>query len=523
MNLISNRELSWLSFNERVLMEATDLRNPLLERLKFIAIYASNMDEFFMVRVSGLREQVHAGYDEPDFSGLAPKEQLDKIHLRTRKLNDLQHSIFKQIREEMAKEGIHFPDIHLREHQDTLEAIFLDEILPVISPVTIDPSHPFPFIYSKRICLIVELEKARQIHFSMITIPETLRRVYKLRKGNVVNVFTVEDIIRHNLPLIFKGYKVCHAAIFRVTRDADLEATQEESADLLTSIEHSLSERKRGDINRMEVSHDISDTSIDFLKRMMSIPHEDIDYVDGYIDLTFLFGLSDMKDSLMFRPFRHRPIAGIDLKKDLFEQIKAKPVCFYRPFNSFAFVTELIAKAAVDDDVLAIKMTLYRSNQQSKIIAALLEAANRGKQVSVVVELKARFDEERNIEWAKNLEKAGCIVTYGIVGLKIHAKCMLIVRRENDRIVRYTHMATGNYNEITANIYTDIDLITANQEVGQDATQLFNYLMGFTEEEYWARMRIAPFTLREEVITMIDAEIGFAKKGKGYIVMKMNS
>ena len=248
-----------------------------------------------------------------------------------------------------------------------------------------------------------------------------------------------------------------------------------------------------------------------------------MDFVQVTISLTFLFNMSEIKESLMLPPIAHRPIKGINDTEDIFEQIKQRPVCFIRPFNSFSFVSDLISKAAVDDNVLAIKMTLYRTNKNSKIIASLLEAAKRGKQVSVVVELKARFDEERNIEWAKNLEEAGCIVTYGIVGLKIHAKCMLIVRREDDKIMRYTHMATGNYNEITANIYTDIDIITAHQDIGQDATQLFNYLMGFTEEAKWNRMRIAPFTLRKEVVAMIDKEIEFAKKDKAHIIMKMNS
>jgi polyphosphate kinase len=522
MNEISNRELSWLSFNERVLMEATDLRNPLLERLKFVAIYASNMDEFFMVRVSGLREQVHAGYEEPDSSGLSPKEQLSRIYQRTRKLGLLQHTIFNQIKDELANENILFPDCSQMDDHEALEAIFLDEVLPVISPVTIDPSHPFPFIYSRRICLIVELRRDDQLHFSLITIPETLRRVYKIRQGKSIYVFTVEDIIKFGLPLLFKGYEVLHADVFRVTRDADLEA-HEDSADLLASIQHSLSQRKRGDISRMEVSHDISDTSIDFLKRMMSIPHDDVDYVNGSIDLTFLFSLTELKASLMFPPLAQRPIAGVDTDQNIFEQIKAHPVCFFRPFNSFSFVSELIAQAAVDPDVLAIKMTLYRTNKNSKIIASLLEAAKRGKQVSVVVELKARFDEERNIEWAKNLEEAGCIVTYGIVGLKIHAKCMLIVRREDERIVRYTHIATGNYNEITANIYTDVDIISADQALGQDATQLFNYLMGFTEEGRWSRLRLAPFAMRQEIVQMIEAEMDFAKSGEGAIIMKMNS
>lgn len=518
-----NRELSWLNFNERVLMEAVDLSNPLLERLKFVAIFSSNLDEFFMVRVSGLREQVRAGYNKPDFAGLTPKQQLQEISSRTQRLTTLQQEVFAQTKEELSKEHIFFPDVNNKDFKDALEAIFLDEIMPVITPVTVDPSHPFPFIYSRRICLIADLKRGSQKHTSLIMIPETVRRVYKIRKGKSINIFLAEDIICKHLSMLLKGYEINNVSTFRVTRDADLDVTEEESADLLKAIEHSLSQRKRGDVNRAEVSHDIPESTLSFLEKMIGINHDDVDFVHGNIDLTFLFSLANMKESLTFPPLLQREIPSIKENTDIFEQIKQKPVYFFRPFSSFCFVSGLIARAAADDDVLAIKMTLYRTNSNSKIIASLLKAAGRGKQVSVVVELKARFDEERNIEWAKNLEEAGCIVTYGIVGLKIHAKCMLIVRREKDRIVRYTHIATGNYNEITADIYTDIDMITADEKTGRDATQLFNFLMGFTEEETWNVMKVAPFTLRQEVVSMIDQEIAFAKKGKGHIIMKMNS
>ncbi len=523
-NRIINRELSWLSFNERVLMEALDMSNPLLERLKFVAIFSSNLDEFFMVRVSGLHEQISAGYDKPDFSGLTPAQQLHEISTRTRRLNDLQQKIFTQLKAELEKEHIFFPEPSAKEFRDILESIFLDEIMPVISPVTIDLSHPFPFIYSRRMCMVVELTRKKKNYTSLIMIPETLRRVYRVRKGRGIYVFMVEDIISQHLSILLKGYDVKNVSFFRVTRDADLDVTAEESADLLRSIEHSLSERKKGDVNRVEVSTEMPPESLSFLERMVGFTTDEVDFVKGTIDLTFLFSMCDMKESLMFPPLKQRPLPRLASKKDIFDLIKEKPVYFFRPYNSFSIVSDLIATAAKDPDVLAIKMTLYRTNKNSQIIASLLEAARQGKQVSVVVELKARFDEERNIEWAKNLEEAGCIVTYGIVGLKIHAKCMLIVRREGERIVRYTHIATGNYNENTANIYTDIDLITAGDGMGRDATQLFNYLMGFTEEENWVRMRVAPFMLRSTVIEMINKEIEFAKSGEqAKIIIKVNS
>ncbi|MDR0454228.1 MAG: polyphosphate kinase 1 [Deferribacteraceae bacterium] len=523
-NKIINREVSWLNFNERVLMEALDENNPLLERLKFIAIFSSNLDEFFMVRVSGLYEQIDAGYDKPDLSGLTPGQKVQEIATRAKRLNDLQQTIFAQLKQELEKEHIFFPDPSDREFRDTLESIFLDDIMPVISPVTVDTSHPFPFIYSRRISIIVELTRNTKECVSLIALPETLRRIYKVRKRRNVYIFMVEDIIQQHISMLLKGYEIKNVSFFRVTRDADLDVTEEESEDLLSSIEHSLSERKRGEVIRAEVSSGMPQESLRFLEKMVGFNKNRVYFVNGAIDLTFLFGLCDLKESLMFPPLKQHPLAILNDKTNIFELIKEKPIYFFRPYNSFSLVAGLIANAAKDPDVLAIKMTLYRTNKNSRIIASLANAARQGKQVSVVVELKARFDEERNIEWAKNLEEAGCIVTYGIVGMKIHAKCMLIVRREEERIVRYTHIATGNYNEITANIYTDIDFITADDRIGRDATQFFNYLMGFTEEKKWSLMKIAPFMLRRTVVEMIDKEIEFAKSGQqAKIIIKINS
>ncbi|MDR2104599.1 MAG: polyphosphate kinase 1 [Deferribacteraceae bacterium] len=525
MSKIINRELSWLRFNERVLAEATDKRNPLLERLRFLAIFASNLDEFFMVRVSGLREQIDAGYNTPDPSGYVPTELLAAIMKLTSELTDFEERVFSELKTDLLGAGIFFPDLSEEIFSDTLETIFLDEIMPVITPVTIDPSHPFPFIYSRRLCIVAQTERKGKVYTSLIMIPETLRRVFRLKIGQSVYIFTVEDIIMKYLHILLKGYTVKAAGLFRVTRDADLDVAEEESADLLRSVEHLLSERKRGDVNRVEISGDISEQALELLSEKVDFELSDVQRVKSKIDLTFLFSLCDLKKELLFPPLAQRAIRRKPPESSgLFDIIKEKPLYFFRPYNSFSIVSELIAAAAVDEDVLAIKMTLYRTNTNSTIINSLLEAARRGKQVSVVVELKARFDEERNIGWAKNLEKAGCIVTYGIVGLKIHAKCLLIVRTEDEKIVRYTHAATGNYNEITANIYTDIDYITADEDIGRDATQLFNYLMGFTEENIWRVMKVAPFTLKDAVLEMIDREISFAKKGlDAEIIIKVNS
>jgi polyphosphate kinase len=524
MHKIINRELSWLNFNERVLVEGLNVENPLLERLRFIAIFSSNMDEFFMVRVSGLYEQLAAGYNVPDDSGLTPTMQLDEITKKTNRLTAFQQEIFASVKNALADVKIFFPEFSLDEFDDTLEAIFLDEVMPVISPVTIDPSHPFPFVYSRRMCMIVESVRDGKDTVSLIMLPETLRRVFRVRKGHSINIFLVEDIIAKYMPTLLKGYEVKNIGFFRVTRDAEMDITSDDSSDLLRAVEDLLSERKRGDVNRIEVRKGITDTALEFLKNNVEFGSSNVQIVDGPLDLTFLFSLCDLKEELTFPPLVQRRLNRLTDGKDIFELIKERPVYFFRPYNPFSVVTDFISQAAKDENVLAIKMTLYRTNKNSKIITSLLYAARNGKQVSVVVELKARFDEERNIGWAKELEEAGCIVTYGIVGLKIHAKCTLIVRKEGEKIVRYTHVATGNYNEITANTYSDIDLITADEDFGRDATQLFNYLMGFTEETHWRVMKIAPFSLRQAVLDMIDSEIAFAKKKKkAEISIKVNS
>ena len=523
MNKFNNRELSWLSFNERVLMEALDKDNPLLERLRFVAIFSSNLDEFFMVRVAGIQEQISANYEITDLSGLTPLEQLTQIKNTTNRLSMLRQNIFDSLKEELKSEGVYFADAYDEEYEGILEAIFLDEIMAVVTPVTIDLSRPFPFIYSKRICIIAELTRGEKSFISLIMLPETLRRIYRVRKGKNIAVFTAEDIIKKHLHLILKGYEIKTVSFFRVTRDEDL-GTEEESADLIKTVEHLISRRKRGDVSRIEVADGMPKSILHFLQKMVGFSGDEVQIVKGTLDLTFLTNLSGIRENLIFPKLVQKPVQSYSNEKDIFEQIRKGPLYFYRPYNSFSIVCDMIEKAAKDENVLAIKLTLYRTNKNSRIVASLLEAAKRGKQVSVVVELKARFDEERNIEWAKNLEKAGCLVTYGIVGLKVHAKCMLIVRREEDRIVRYTHIATGNYNEVTANVYTDVDLITADEELGADATQLFNYLMGFTEEQHWAIMKVAPFTLRGAVIGNIDNEIARAKAGeKAHIIMKLNS
>ena len=492
-----SRELSWLSFNERVLTEALDIHNPLMERLKFTAIFSSNMDEFFMVRVAGLVEQISAGYEKTDIAGYTPEEQIINCFFN--------------------------PDIIDEYYEDT-ENIFIDAIMSVVSPVTLDPAHPFPFIYNKRMTVIAALEKEGREYFSLIMLPENIRRYFVIHKGAKRIIYTVEEIIKKHIQKLFRGYNVKTVNVFRVTRNADIEMRSEEIADIILSMKDFLSRRVKGAVTRVEIEHNTPAYIVEFLQKMVNFKDMETQYVDGVIDLTFLFNLSSLIPSAQFSRHEQFIIPYNFESSDIFNKIKEQDILFFRPYYSFSAVSKLIATAAEDKDVLAIKMTLYRTNRDSSILASLVKAAKSGKQVSVVVELKARFDEERNIDWAKNLEDAGCIVTYGIAGLKIHAKCLLIVRREKDGIKRYTHIATGNYNENTAMQYTDVDLITSNDKIGRDAAQLFNYLMAYTDEQSWNCLSVAPFNLRENIYALFDNEIKMAKSGRqARIIMKMNS
>lgn len=522
---MTNREVSWLMFNERVVREALDKTNPLMERLKFVAIFSSNMDEFFMVRVAGLKNVVSAGYgDNNTTSGMSPEKQLDEISQSAHELTILQQEIFNVIQKELLAEKIVFNPPIDEALEEVSENIFVDEIMSVITPVTLDPAHPFPVIFNRRLSLIISLEREGKLWYSLIMLPENMRRFFKVEAGGYKVIFTAEYIIRHNLQKLYKGFNLRDSYVFRITRDADIDVQEEDAADILAIIQDSLAKRNKGAVTRFEAEKYMPSDVLEFLKGMIGFHDTDVYHVDGIIDLTFLFGVTNLCPDLRFPPLKTFALQNIPKDVGIFERIKSKDIYFFRPFYSFSVVSDLIYVAAGDPNVLAIKMTLYRTNKDSSILASLVKAAQSGKQVSVVVELKARFDEERNISWAKNLEKAGCIVTYGIVGLKIHAKCLLIVRKEEERVVRYTHLATGNYNENTAELYTDVDLITADDPIGRDAAQLFNYLMGYTEEKVWRRLSVAPFALRCNLEKLFDTELSFAKEGHpAAVIMKMNS
>lgn len=519
-----SRELSWLGFNERVLSESLDSHNPLMERLKFTAIFSSNMDEFFMVRVAGLIEQISAGYNKTDIAGYTPQEQIIAISRLTKELIVKQQEIFNQLKQELEKHNCIFNPVITDEYYEDTEDIFIDAIMSVISPVTLDPAHPFPFIYNKRMTIISTLEKQGKEYYSLIMLPENIRRYFVLQKGNKKIIFTVEEIIKKHIKKLYRGYNVKSVNVFRVTRNADIEMRSEEIADMILSMKDFLSRRVKGAVTRVEIEQDTPPYIVEFLQKMVNFTEMETQYVDGVIDLTFLSNLAYLIPSLQFSKHIPHPLPYGFNGEEVFDMLKKQDIFFFRPYYSFNTVSKLICIAAEDKNVLAIKMTLYRTNRDSSILASLVKAAKSGKQVSVVVELKARFDEARNIDWAKNLEDAGCIVTYGIAGLKIHAKCLLIVRREGDSIKRYTHVATGNYNENTAALYTDVDLITSNDNIGRDAAQLFNYLMAYTDEKSWRSLSVAPFTLREKIYELFDNEIKMAKSGRqARVIMKMNA
>jgi len=518
-----NRELSWLGFNERVLFEADDELVPLIEKLKFLAIFSSNLDEFFMIRVAGVIDQIAAGYEKPDQSGYTPSELLKQISERCHKLTEKQHELYESLKKECEKHHIVINPEITDELDEIAESIFYDEIMPVLSPVTLSPANPFPFIYNQRLCIVVRMFKDDEEHISLVTIPDNIQRVFTIKLHRAYYI-TVENIIMKYLDRIFTGYEIKDSYIFRVTRNADLTLDEEEAEDLLLTIKKKLSKRRKGNTVRMEINRKLPDDIFELLTEKMNVDEDDVYIAGKDLDLTFLFSISSGNKELYYKDFKPLRPGNIKEYENIFDRIKDQDIILYRPYHDFFLISEMIESAARDKDVLAIKMTLYRANKGSKIISSLVSAAQAGKHVCVVIELKARFDEERNVEWATRLEQAGCIVTYGIPGLKIHSKNMLIIRKEKGRIVRYSHMATGNYNEFTAGIYTDIDYLTANDEVGRETASIFNLLTGYTETAQWDHYVLSPKKIRDRIFELIDNEIENAKKGKkAYMMAKVNS
>ena len=576
-----NRELSWIKFNRRVLNEARDKTIPLLERLKFISITSSNLDEFFMVRVASLKDMLHAGVKKADIAGMDALKQLERVNEDTRELVNLQYSTYnRSLLPLMNQEHIYIIDAYekLTEEQAAfVDDYFENEVYPVLTPMAVDASRPFPLIRNKSLNIAAVIEykgtgglldhkgqepddgqdeellndvptvlepekeggkkekkekkgkKGAKPEFATVQVPSGMARLVPVPSKNPEEkVFILlEQVIEKNIEKLFLNYKVLCAYPYRIMRNADFSIDEDEAPDLLKEIQKQLKKRKWGEVIRLEVEDGIDKKLLEFLKDELHVENkQDIFYINGPIDFTFLmkmYGLPDC-DHLRYEPHTPQLVPEILPGENIFEAIQTGDILLHHPYQSFGTVIELIRQAASDAQVLAIKMTLYRVSGNSPIIASLAQAAENGKQVTVLVELKARFDEENNIVWAKKLEQAGCHVIYGIVGLKTHSKIALVVRREDEGIRRYVHLGTGNYNDSTAKLYTDCGVLTCAESVGEDATAVFNMLSGYSEPLSWNCLAVAPIWMRKKFLKLIRRETKNARNGKqAYIRAKMNS
>ena len=524
-----NRELSWLKFNLRVLKEAMVKETPLLERLKFIAISASNLDEFFMVRVASLWSNFDSGVEKRDASGMSVHEQLVAISQAAHEQVRTQTKSLIALMAEMDAVKLHFRRFKdLSElGKDWLEEYYREVVFPVLTPMAVDASRPFPFLANKTLNLAVELIKADGEHsMGLIQVPSVLDRIVEVEPEGKRTFVFLEDIIASHCHDLFKGCHILDMVSFRVTRDSDLDLEEDDSVDLMKEVEESLRKRKRGAAVRLEIFKTNNNRIKRFLEENLDVTEMEVYEINGPLDPTCFFKFIGMKGMWpwLYEPFvPQRPLELPD-DSDLFAAIRENDILLHHPYESFDPVVKLVSDAADDPQVLAIKQTLYRVSGNSPIVAALARAAENGKQVTVLVELKARFDEENNILWARRLEKAGCHVIYGLVGLKTHAKIILIVRKEDNGIKRYLHLGTGNYNDSTAKLYTDLGLMTANDEFGSDASAFFNLLSGYSEPPVWNKLVMAPLGLREKIYALIDNEIAMVRSGReGHIIAKMNS
>jgi polyphosphate kinase len=528
-----NREMSWLEFNQRVLDEAADAKNPLLERLKFLAIVSSNLDEFFMVRVGSLHDQINAGFNRADSAGLTPKMQLVKISRRVQKMMNDVYSLWNaDLVPALENRGIRIlKPAGLSQSQSAYLADYFDSIIyPVLTPMAVDSSRPFPLIQNKTLNIAVLVENGEEGEddvFSTVQVPSVFARMVALPGQSGGREFILlEDVIAMHIDRLFAGKRIKETCTYRVTRNGDLAIDEDEAEDLLLEIEKSLKQRRWGQAVLLELEAGAGQTLMKVLSEKLEIQEGYVSLIDGPLDLTFLFALHGEEglDDLKYEPYAPQIPADLVGKGDIFKAIRENDILLHHPYESFDPIVEMIEQAAADPRVLAIKQTLYRVSGKSPIIRALAEAADRGKQVTVLVELKARFDEENNIHWAKSLEKAGCHVIYGLVGLKTHCKITLIVRMEDEGINRYVHLSTGNYNDETARIYTDIGLLTCNKYIAEDASTVFNALTGFSERPRLNKLVIAPTHLRSRFSFLIEREIQNARAGRqAYIKAKLNS
>lgn len=530
-----NRELSWIKFDHRVLEEAKDKTIPLLERLKFVSITSSNLDEFFMVRVASLKDMVHANYKKRDIAGMTASEQLTAINQATRELVNSQYQTFnRSLMPLLNKEGIYLINEYeeLNEEQAAfVDRYFMEQVYPVLTPMAVDASRPFPLIRNKSLNIAVLLQSKKEKEetvFATVQVPSVLSRLVQIPGGEPGQVcfILLEQIIERNIQKLYSNYKVLCAYPYRIMRNADLTIDEDEASDLLKEIQNKLKMRQWGEVIRLEVEDKIDKRILRFLRSELKVAEEDIFHINGPIDLTVLmkmYGI-DGFDHLRYPSYTPQRVPEIEPGSNIFEAIRKGDIFLHHPYETFDPVVDFIRQAAKDKDVLAIKQTLYRVSGNSPIISSLAEAAENGKQVTVLVELKARFDEEHNIVWAKKLEKAGCHVIYGLVGLKTHSKIALVVRKEEDGIRRYVHLGTGNYNDSTAKLYTDCGVFTCKDSIGEDATAAFNMLSGYSEPLSWNDLILAPHWLRDKFLSFIQRETKNAREGKeARIIAKMNS
>lgn len=527
-----NRELSWLEFDARVLGEAEDVLNPLFERLKFLSITASNLDEFFMVRVASLKDMVNAGYTKKDIAGMTAAEQLAALDERTHAFVKRQYKIYNdELVPALAREGFHIIGSHeelTHEQEIFVDKYFHEDVYPVLTPMAVDSSRPFPLIRNKTLNIAALLKKKNgddETEFATVQVPSVLPRFVRL-PGEQDTIILLEEIIERNINKLFLNYDILCAYPYRIMRNADLSIDEEDAADLLKEIEKQLKKRQWGQAIRLEVQGNIDKQLLKRLKNELNITDSDIYRIDGPLDLTFLMKLYGSFDYAKLKTPKYMPAQVPELMngKNIFEAVREGDILLHHPYQTFDPVVDFVRQAANDPGVLAIKQTLYRVSGNSPIVAALAAAAENGKQVSVLVELKARFDEENNIIWARKLEQAGCHVIYGLVGLKIHSKITLVVRREEDGIRRYVHLGTGNYNDSTAKLYCDMGLFTCSPAIGEDATAVFNMLSGYSEPVGWNKLSLAPLWLRDRFHYLVEREIRHAKEGQeAHIIAKMNS
>lgn len=561
----TNRELSWIDFNYRILDEARDKTNPLFERLKFLSITASNLDEFFMVRVASLKDMVHAKYTKVDLAGLTAEQQLSQVQKKCHELIEKQYTTLnRSLIPALKNSGLELvsPENLSEEQADYVDRYFAETVYPVVTPMAMDSSRPFPLVLNKTLNIgaLISAKKGGKgdqvtenllkngeriirkmtkeegdgkegTMFATVQVPSVLPRLVRLPgKGDGTKAaILLEDVIERNMDKLFSGYNVVSAHPYRITRNADLTIDEDDADDLLQEIQKKLKKRQWGEVIRFEYKEGMDKKLLKLLKREFSVKDEEVYAISGPLDLTFLMKMYGLPGFEAFKDAPYTPqlvpaLMHLPEGADLFSAIREKDIFLSHPYETFDPVVNLIRTASEDEDVLAIKMTLYRVSGHSPIVAALARAAEKGKQVMVLVELKARFDEENNIQWAEMLEKAGCHVIYGLVGLKTHSKIALVVRREEDGIRRYVHLATGNYNDSTAKLYTDCGIMTAAPAFGEDATAVFNMLSGYSEPKHWNRLSLAPIWLRGSLYSLIDREIAHAREGEAaHITAKMNA